>query len=54
VLKALMEKADTILIGGTDGEHRFQAQGISIQTSRWRPTRVDLANGSTGAREKRD
>jgi phosphoglycerate kinase len=44
VLKALMEKADTILIGGAMANTFFQAQGIPIGKSRVEADKVDLAN----------
>src|SRR5438128_7516354 len=43
VLKALMEKADTILIGGAMANTFFKAQGISIGASRVEADKVDLA-----------
>ena len=44
VLKALMEKADTILICGAMANTFFKAQGISIGSSRVEADKVDLAN----------
>jgi phosphoglycerate kinase len=44
VLKALMEKADTILIGGAMANTFFKAQGIPIGASRVEADKVDLAN----------
>ena len=44
VLKALMEKADTILICGAMANTFFKAQGISIGASRVEADKVDLAN----------
>ncbi len=44
VLKALMEKADTILICGAMANTFFKAQGISIGASRVEPDKIDLAN----------
>src|SRR5438477_2741561 len=44
VLKALMEKADTILICGAMANTFFKAQGIPIGASRVEPDKVDLAN----------
>src|SRR5438067_1930228 len=43
VLKALMEKADTILIGGAMANTFFLAQGIPIGKSRVEADKVDLA-----------
>jgi phosphoglycerate kinase len=43
VLKALMEKADTILIGGAMANTFFQAQGIPIGKSRAESDKIDLA-----------
>ena len=43
VLKALMEKADTILIGGAMANTFFKAQGIPVGTSRVEADKVDLA-----------
>jgi phosphoglycerate kinase len=45
VLKALMEKADTILIGGAMANTFFKAQGIPIGASRVEAAKTDLANG---------
>jgi phosphoglycerate kinase len=44
VLKALMEKADTILIGGAMANTFFKAQGIPIGKSRVEADKIDLAN----------
>jgi phosphoglycerate kinase len=44
VLKALMEKADTILIGGAMANTFFKAQGIPIGQSRVEADKIDLAN----------
>ncbi|MBV9008665.1 MAG: phosphoglycerate kinase [Verrucomicrobia bacterium] len=44
VLKALMEKADTILIGGAMANTFFKAEGIPIGASRLEADKVDLAN----------
>jgi len=44
VLKALMEKADTILIGGAMANTFFQAQGIPIGASRVEADKTGLAN----------
>src|SRR5216117_2136988 len=43
VLKALMEKADTILIGGAMANTFLKAQGIRIGASRVESDKVDLA-----------
>jgi phosphoglycerate kinase len=43
VLKALMKKADTILIGGAMANTFFKAQGIPIGTSRVEADKTDLA-----------
>jgi phosphoglycerate kinase len=44
VLKALMEKADTILVGGAMANTFFKAQGIPIGASRVEADKVDLAH----------
>src|SRR5207237_3286651 len=44
VLKALMEKADTILICGAMANTFFKAQGIPIGASRVEVDKIDLAN----------
>jgi len=44
VLKALMQKADTILIGGAMANTFFKAQGIPIGKSRVEADKIDLAN----------
>jgi phosphoglycerate kinase len=44
VLKALMEKADTILIGGAMANTFLKAQGIPIGASRVEADKVDLAH----------
>ena len=44
VLKALMEKADAILIGGAMANTFFKAQGIPVGASRVESDKVDLAN----------
>jgi 3-phosphoglycerate kinase len=44
VLKALVEKADTILIGGAMANTFFKAQGIPIGASRVEADKTDLAN----------
>src|SRR5207253_160824 len=54
VLKALMEKADTILIGGAMANKFFKAQGIPIGASRVEAEKVDLANELLALAKKRD
>src|SRR5438067_8596879 len=54
VLKALMEKADTILISGAMANTFFKAQGISIGASRVEADKVDLANELLALAKKRD
>ncbi|MEP7015088.1 MAG: phosphoglycerate kinase [Verrucomicrobiota bacterium] len=44
VLKALMEKADTILIGGAMANTFFKAQGIPVGASRVESDKVNLAH----------
>jgi phosphoglycerate kinase len=44
VLKALMEKADTILIGGAMANTFFKAQGIPIGASRVETDKINLAS----------
>jgi 3-phosphoglycerate kinase len=44
VLKALMEKADTILIGGAMANTFYLAQGIPVGASRVEKDKTDLAN----------
>jgi phosphoglycerate kinase len=44
VLKALMEKAETILIGGAMANTFFKAQGIPIGASRVEADKINLAN----------
>jgi phosphoglycerate kinase len=53
VLKALMEKADTILIGGAMANTFFKAQGIPIGESRVEAAKVDLANELVDLAKKR-
>ncbi|MGI9114954.1 MAG: phosphoglycerate kinase [Chthoniobacterales bacterium] len=53
VLKALMEKADTILIGGAMANTFFKAQGIPIGASRVEADKVDLANELIALAQKR-
>jgi phosphoglycerate kinase len=43
VIKALMEKADTILIGGAMANTFWKAQGISVGSSRVEEDKLDLA-----------
>src|SRR5437879_9170537 len=54
VLKALMEKADTILICGAMANTFFKAQGISIGASRVEADKVDLANELLALAKKRE
>src|SRR5947199_3450927 len=54
VLKALMEKADTILICGAMANTFFKAQGIPIGPSRVEADKVDLANELLAIAKKRD
>src|SRR5207237_6408700 len=54
VLKALMEKADTILIGGAMANTFFKAEGISIGASRVEADKVDLANELLALAKKRE
>src|SRR3989449_7245097 len=54
VLKALMENADTILIGGAMANTFFKAQGIPIGASRVEADKVDLANELLALAKKRD
>src|SRR5213080_2638286 len=54
VIKALMEKADTILIGGAMANTFFKAQGIAIGASRVEADKVDLANGLLALAKKRE
>src|SRR5205085_5085425 len=44
VLKALMEKANSILVGGAMANTFFKAQGIPIGASRVEADKTDLAN----------
>jgi phosphoglycerate kinase len=53
VLKALMEKADTILIGGAMANTFFQAQGIPIGKSRAESDKIDLAKELVDLAKKR-
>jgi phosphoglycerate kinase len=53
VLKALMEKADTILICGAMANTFFQAEGIAIGASRAESDKVDLANELVDLAKKR-
>src|SRR5213593_4190824 len=54
VLKALMQKADAILIGGAMANTFFKAQGIPIGKSRVEADKVDLANELLELAKKRD
>ena len=53
VLKALIEKANTILIGGAMANTFFQAQGIPIGASRVEGDKLDLANDLVDLARKR-
>src|SRR5882672_1283416 len=53
VLKALMEKADTILIGGAMANTFFKAQGIPIGKSRVESDKLDLAREILDLAKKR-
>src|SRR5205807_4298581 len=53
VLKALMEKADTILIGGAMANTFFKAQGIPIGKSRVESDKLDLARELVDLAKKR-
>jgi phosphoglycerate kinase len=53
VLKALMEKADTILIGGAMANTFFQAQNIPIGKSRVEADKLDLARELVGFAKER-
>jgi 3-phosphoglycerate kinase len=53
VLKALMEKADTILIGGAMANTFLKAQGIPIGASRVESDKVDLARQILDLAKKR-
>jgi phosphoglycerate kinase len=53
VLKALMEKADAILIGGAMANTFFKAQGIPIGASRVEADKTDLAKELTDLAKKR-
>ncbi|HEX4697360.1 MAG TPA: phosphoglycerate kinase [Candidatus Udaeobacter sp.] len=54
VLKALMEKADTILIGGAMANTFLKAQGIPVGASRVESDKVDLAHELFELAKKRD
>ncbi len=54
VLKALMERADTILISGAMANTFFKAQGIPIGASRVETDKVDLANELLLLAQKRE
>ena len=53
VLKALMEKADTILIGGAMANTFLKAQGIPVGASRVESDKVDLAREILDLAKKR-
>ena len=52
VIKALMEKADTILIGGAMANTFWKAQGVPVGTSRVEDDKLDLARELAGAGER--
>jgi len=54
VLKALMEKADAILIGGAMANTFLKAQGIPVGASRVEPDKVDLARELLELAKQRD
>jgi phosphoglycerate kinase len=54
VLKALMEKADTILIGGAMANTFLKAQGIPVGASRVESDKVDLAREILDLAKKRE
>src|SRR5438270_10122884 len=54
VLKALMEKADTILIGGAMANTFLKAQGIPVGASRVESDKVDLARELLDLAKQRD
>ena len=54
VLKALMEKADTILIGGAMANTFLKAEGIPIGASRVESDKLDLARELLDLAKKRD
>src|SRR6266567_4234755 len=54
VLKALMEKAETILIGGAMANTFLKAQGIPVGASRVEPDKVDLARELLDLAKQRD
>jgi 3-phosphoglycerate kinase len=53
VLKALMEKADAILIGGAMANTFLKAQGIPVGASRVEPDKLDLARELVDLAKKR-
>src|SRR5881392_2563721 len=53
VLKALMEKADTILIGGAMANTFLKAQGVPVGASRVESDKIDLAREILDLAEKR-
>src|SRR5207247_5931144 len=53
VLKALMEKADTILIGGAMANTFLKAEGIPVGASRVESDRIDLAREILDLAKKR-
>src|SRR5437588_5833143 len=53
ILKALMEKADAILIGGAMANTFFKAEGIPIGASRVEADKTDLAKELVDLAKKR-
>ena len=53
VIKALMEKADTILIGGAMANTFWKAQGIPIGASRVEADKLDLARELLDSQKRR-
>src|SRR5947207_12986763 len=53
VLKALMEKADTILIGGAMANTFLKAEGVPVGASRVESDKVDLAREILDLAKKR-
>jgi phosphoglycerate kinase len=53
VLKALMEKSDTILVGGAMANTFLKAQGIPLGASRVEPDKLDLAREILDLAKKR-
>jgi phosphoglycerate kinase len=53
VIKALMEKADTILIGGAMANTFWKAQGVDVGSSRVEADKLDLARELVGLAKQR-